>query len=358
VVGQIDLIYGIRDIIHELTFVWANNFIMCKKFGLAVLVAFLLAQTLWAQPLSRFQHKKVNFEGDTVHILIKSELGDEGKAKPLFLFLQGSLPIPLCVFGSQGAYGVFPFKTDSLLKFYHIAIVGKPGVPVAMPEGKLRPDMTYIDSATRQYPKAYSDRNYLGYYVRRNQAVLTHLLKLPMLSKDKLVIAGHSEGSTTAAKLASVDKRVTHVIYAGGNPLGRMNTILARTRQQDDSLGTGAKDEFAYWEAVVADSTSLDASQGDTYRATYSNSIPPITYLMALKIPVLVTYGTKDLATPFLDYLHLETIRKKRTNFTYHTYVGLDHNFFGILPNGQPNYSDFNWDKVAFGWARWLAGKK
>ena len=42
------------------------------------------------------------------------------------------------------------------------------------------------------------------------------------VAKSKLVLAGHSEGSTIAAKLATKNNKVTHLIYSGGNPNGRV----------------------------------------------------------------------------------------------------------------------------------------
>ena len=53
--------------------------------------------------------------------------------KPLFLFIQGSLPVPLIMSydenGKKGRLNVFGFNTDSLTKDFHVAIIGKPGVP-------------------------------------------------------------------------------------------------------------------------------------------------------------------------------------------------------------------------------------
>ena len=56
---------------------------------------------------------------DTVDILIKSKKGEELRPKPLLLFCQGSLPIPLLVKynenGKQGVYNVFVFLKQIVL---------------------------------------------------------------------------------------------------------------------------------------------------------------------------------------------------------------------------------------------------
>ena len=49
-------------------------------------------------------------------------------------------------------------------------------------------------------------------------------------------------------------------------------------------------------------------------------------------------------------------IRQNKNNFTFNSYIGLEHNFFPLTETGQPNYEKFNWDNVANEW--WLWTKK
>ena len=98
----------------------------------------------------------------------------------------------------------------------------------------------------------------------------------------------------------------------------------------------------------------MDATKGDTDKATYEFSYPPIDYLLKLKIPVLVSYGTKDYSAPFNDYLRVEVIRRKKSNFHFNPVFGTEHNYFPLLDDGKPNYEIFNWDNVALTWLRWL----
>jgi hypothetical protein len=183
-----------------------------------------------------FRHLKTIYNGDTIHILIKSKKGNEYKKKPLFLFCQGSLPIPLIIKyddnGKKGIYNVFVFDPDSLSADYHLAIISKPYVPIIADKKFLNADFTFHDTtandtATR-FPKKYIERNLLDYYVKRNIAVINFLQKLKWISKNELVVAGHAEGSTIAAKLALVCPKVTRCIYSGGNPLGRILSVVGR----------------------------------------------------------------------------------------------------------------------------------
>ena len=304
-----------------------------------------------------FRHLKTVYKGDTVDILIKSKKGEELKRKPLLLFCQGSLPIPLIIKydenGKQGIYHVFVFNPDSLSNEYHLAIIGKPYIPLIVDQKSLNNDMTFTDS-TKGFPKKYIERNLLDYYVDRNIEVIKFLQQQNWISKNKLVVAGHSEGSTVAAKLALKFPRVTQLIYASGNPLGRILTIIEQGRVGETDTTQYAENTLQDFKNIVDSSTNMYTKSGDTYRATYEFSIPPMQYLQKLKIPVLVCYGTKDIGTPFNDYFRVEMIREKKKNFTFKAYIGLDHNFFPLMPNDETNYDIFNWDKVATDWRQWL----
>jgi pimeloyl-ACP methyl ester carboxylesterase len=169
-------------------------------------------------------------------------------------------------------------------------------------------------------------------------------------------VAGHSEGSTIAAKLASVFPKVTHLVYSGGNPMGRILTTIERLRAVETDSTRDAEMQFDYWQKVVSDPNNMNAN-GDTYKVTYDFSIPPIEYLRKLRIPVLISYGTKDAGSPYNDYLRVESITQKKTNFTFKAYIGTEHNYFPVKPNGQIDYDTFNWDKVADDWRSWLLQK-
>ena len=153
-------------------------------------------------------------------------------------------------------------------------------------------------------------------------------------------------------------KNATHLIYSGGNPMGRILSIIEQNRAYEtdtDSTRYG-EDNINYWADIVANKDDMNSSKGDTYKATFEFSEPMITYLEKLKIPVLVTYGTKDWSSPYNDLLRVNTIRQNKSNFTFKAYIGTDHNFFPLTNDNQPDYNIFNWDKVANDWLKWLNG--
>jgi hypothetical protein len=235
-------------------------------FILCFLIAWnnLFGQTKTPQEFG-FRSIVFKYKTDNVDILVKSKKGEEELPKPLFFFCQGSLPIPLIKYNENEVYGIFPFNTDSLLGKYHILIVSKPYIPLIADTKSLSPSFNFIDSSGK-FPKEYSDRNLLSYYVSRNIEVIKYLQNQKWVTKTQLVIAGHSEGSTVAAKMASEYKKITHLIYAGGNPFGRIMTMVGQSRESEtntDSTRFG-EDEIKYWESVVKD--------------RYNVSPPPIPY--------------------------------------------------------------------------------
>lgn len=306
-----------------------------------------------------FRYLQMRYKGDPVGILVKSKVGEEQIRKPLFFFCQGSLPIPLMIRynkdGSDTIANVFPFSDlDRLLSNFHLAIVGKPYIPLIVDEKLLNNDGTYSDS-TKQFPKKYIENNLLSYYTNRDIAVIEFLRKQSFVSKNKLVVAGHSEGSAIAAKIAYSYPKVSQLVYSGGNPLGRMMTIISRARASETDSSKQVDLVFKNWEDIVAAPKNMDGS-GDTNKGTFEFSYPqPMTYLLKLKIPVLITFGTKDYGLiQSVDYFRLETIRLHKTNFTFKDYKGVEHNFFPVRPNGEINYDVYNWDRVANDWSDWL----
>ena len=219
-----------------------------------------------------FRHIQTVYKGDTVDVLIKSKKGEEQKRKPLFLFCQGSQPIPLIMTykdqaGKTGIYNVFVFNPDSLSERYHLVMINKPYVPLIYEADKLGPGQTYAD-ASGKYPRKYIERNLLDYYVGRNIAVTKYLQTLSWVGNDELVVAGHSEGASIAARMAFEDLGITRLIYSGGNPFGRILSMIEQQRAREtDSVRSGEM-MIDNWKAVVDDPSNMDALNGDANKAT------------------------------------------------------------------------------------------
>lgn len=320
---------------------------------------FLLSKTFaLAQKIPEdfgYRHIKLKYLDDPVDIIVISKPGEEKMAKLLFLFCQGSLPQPVVKYDETGLYGTLPFNETPFLDDFHIVIIGKPFIPIISNVNKLGKNYMFLkDKENVIPPKGYIDRNYLDYYVFRNNAILKQLFKERWVKTNQLLVAGHSEGSSIVAKMATLNKKITHVIYSGGNPYGRITSILEQSRSfENDSLPQGEK-VFEHWKKVVQNPSEIQYNGGDTFKATYSFSMPQRDNLLQLKIPVLVTYGTQDWNVSFNDLFQIEAIREHKKNFSFKSYVGLEHNYFPKNKEGIVDETLHNWGKIAEDWMDWL----
>lgn len=296
-----------------------------------------------------YRHLVVRVGADSVHLLVLSAPGEAQVRKPVLLWAQGSLPVPLVLYDNKGAYPVFPFHPKAVLKNCHLVIVSKPGIPLtANVEGK-DPNQMF---RTGTPPAYYCARNYLGYYVRRDEAVLRYLKRQPWVAANRVLIGGHSEGSALVARLAAVPGLVSRGIYLSGSPLGRALTEVARNAFNPDTTAADVEQGFAKWQRAVASPTQNDCTQGDSPKNTYSHGQSNLPYLLGARVPLFIGYGTRDDAAVANDYLRIEAIRLHKTNLTFRAYVGREHNFFGFK-NGKVNFDDFYWDRVGQEFLLW-----
>lgn len=304
-----------------------------------------------------YRHLRMRYQRDTVDILVLSKKGEELKRKPILFFAQGSLPKPLLLYNEHGAYPVFVFAklNSQYLDNYHLAIAGKPGVPVVANTKALQPNFTYNDPRTGLPPVAYCQRNYLEYYVARNQAVLRYLARQPWVDARDISAAGHSEGTAIVARMARHPGPLRRVIYLNGSPLGRLPIIMAGLRRSDADSAI-AENELRHWRQVVANPRACDCTipnDSNLNLASFSETQSPLQDLLHSRIPVFVGYGTRDDAVGQNDYLRLEAVRAGKTNLTFQAYPGLEHNFAG-LTNGQVDYDKWHWDRVARDFFAWM----
>lgn len=327
---------------------------MMRILGLVLTLHLWLAGAVGAQtaPARRtpeefgYRHMVVMFGRDSVDVLVLSQPGEEKQRKPLLFWVQGSLPTPLVLYNKRGAFPVFPFHPKAVLKTCHLVVVSKPGIPLTADVEGRDPNRMFRETAPPPY---YCARNYLDYFVRRDVALLRYFKKQPWVDDAHVVAAGHSQGSTIVAYLAAVPGLVSRAVYLSGNPLGQLMSILAQTREANDSVATAAT--FQRWQYAV-DHPAVADCVGDDPRNMVGFGAPPLPVLLRAKVPVFVGYGTRDQGVAGDDYLRLECIRLHKTNFTFREYVGREHNFFGFK-GGKINYDDFYWDAVGEEFLRW-----
>lgn len=267
-----------------------------------------------------FRHIKLKYLDDPVDVIIISKPGEARIAKPLFMYCQESLPKPVIKYSEKGLYDVVPFNEQMLLDDFHIVIVGKPFIPIISNVDKLSLDFLFLKDQQKTIPpRGYSDRNYLDYYVFRNNSILKQLFKYRWVKTSKLVLVGQGEGSSIAVKMATLNKKITHLIFSGGNPYGNVATQLQKGSLNQKNNQCSEEILLKYKE-VVTTATGIEYDQLETSKAFFSFSLPQRENLMSLKIPILMCYQSDHLSRIFNELFQLEVIRERKQNIDFYTY--------------------------------------
>ncbi len=306
-----------------------------------------------------YRHIKLKYLDDPVDVIVISKQGEERIAKPLFFFCQGSLPQPVVKYDENGLYETLPFDEELFLKHFHIVIIGKPFIPIICNASKLGKDFMFLKDHEKQIPpKEYTDRNYLDYYVFRNNSILKQLFKYRWVKTSQLLVGGHCEGSSIAVKMAVLNKKITHLIYSAGNPYGKMASILEQSRSTKTDALSRSENVIDRWKNIVKSSTEIQYTGAESSKAIYSFSLPQRDNLLQLKIPVLMCYGTKDWGVSFNDLFQIEAIRERKSNIVFKSYTGLLHTYCLQNADGFTEIESCNWDSAALDWLGWWQQNK
>ena len=289
-------------------------------------------------------------------------LGSEtNNPKPVFLFFQGSLPIPLFIdFGQKGtaivAGGVTNFDMHAIIQQYHLIVISMPHTPIVAPESHLNSSYCYLPDPNqpRRFSAAFHASDHLDRYVERAIIVWNWLKRQSWVQQNGLVVAGHSQGSKVAGRFALREKDVERIGLFAANPFGRMDQFVREARvdaqkgkisweQADQKM----QDQYDFYQKAV-DSTAVKA----VYRTTQSFSQIFLHDWLKLEIPIYLAYGTEDRTSDLCDLVPLFFIQAGKNNLTFKRYLQLEHNFFEV-ENERPNYEKAHWPAVMQAFVDW-----
>ncbi len=285
--------------------------------------------------------------------------------KPIFLWCQGSLPVPLfCEIENYGNYffggGVSNFNYTEIAKEYHLVIISMPKTPIIGKKENLNAGFQYVPNPEkpRSFLREYIEADYLENYVDRALKVLEFLKLQNWVDHKKLIVAGHSQGSKITTKIAVKNSDVTHIGLFSANPFGRIDQYVREARldaqlgniswEKADSL---MNDNYKFYEqANNEDSIRIDPSlkAWKTFTETYYDD------WLSLDIPIYLAYGTEDRTSDLCDIVPLFFIEKGKNNLTLKRHLGLEHNFFELKENGRANHEKGHWKEVMEEFIKWI----
>lgn len=239
-------------------------------------------------------HFQLKSKNDTIDFIVVDTTTYQ--KKPVFLFCQGSLPLPLFFqTTTKQTYmigGVVSnFDLAEIRKHYHLVIISMPKTPVVVDEKNLDPSYAYIPDTSnrRQYSRAYLEADYLDNYRQRVEKVLNFLRKQNWVDNSRLVVAGHSQGSKVAVEIALKNKHVTQMGLFGANPFGRIDQFVRKARKDAEKgkmtweqADQEMESNYAYYREIFRTSPE----EYPTVNTWKSFSTPQIDDWMKIKIPM------------------------------------------------------------------------
>jgi len=302
-------------------------------------------------------------EKDTINFIVVDTVLNQ--KKPVFLWCQGSLPIPLfCEIENYGYYfiggGVSSFDYEKISKVYNLVIISMPKTPVLVKKEHLNTGYQYIPNSDNpnEFLTEYVEADYLENYVKRASIVLDFLKKKNWVNNDKLVVSGHSQGTKIATKIALQNNDVTHLGLFAANPFGRIDQYVREARLNAqlgkiswDKADSLMKKNYEFYQRInnedsVKANPSLKAWK--TFTETYYDD------WLTLDIPIYLAYGTEDRTSDLCDIVPLFFIEKNKNNLTLKRYIGLEHNFFEVSENGKTNHEKGHWKDVMQEFVNWI----
>lgn len=298
-------------------------------------------------------------ENDTIDFIIADTVLNV--QKPILLFCQGSLPVPLFV--DVGNNKIIPlslsnFDLENIKKYYHLVVISMPKTPLIADIKSLSDQYYYLgDTINSQISKEFFLADKLENYVNRANIVLDYLSNKNFIDNSKLVVCGHSQGSRIAPSIAESNKNITHLGLFAYSYERRIDVMIEKIRVQAqkgeitwekaDSLQANLYDFYKR----VQDDDSIKSSPHLTSWRSFSTT--SIDELAKLKIPVYIANGTEDRGRTNTDIIPLYFIEQGKTNYVIRRYPGLDHNFFPIVDE-KPDHKNGEWNNVMNEFIEWV----
>ncbi|MCU7617282.1 hypothetical protein NZ698_08730 [Chryseobacterium sp. PBS4-4] len=283
--------------------------------------------------------------------------------KPVFLWCQGSLPYPFYINSKdEGIWliggGISNFDVSKIVKNYHLVIISMPETPLIADENEINDSYWYVgNSKDKNTPTLeFQKSDYLENYVDRGLKVLKFLKKQKWVDNDRIIIAGHSQGSKVATKLAATNKNVSKLGLFSANPFGRIDQNIRDYRKDAeqkkiswDEANKGIEAEYQ----IFKDAQNPEIlKQKPDLLAWKSFSVPLLDDWLNFNKPIYLAYGTNDIASDLNDIVPLYFIREHKENLTLKRYLNLEHNFFEV-EDGRPNHDKPHWEEVMNDFVTW-----
>lgn len=286
------------------------------------------------------------------------------KQKPLLIYLDGSGSLPLFQLTKNGIASSIAINFTTLSEKYHILILSKPGVPFS--------DSVYKDDEGHtlyEDSPIYTKYLSLDWRVNATQLAINTIQKDCQIDTNRIIVFGISEGVQVASKLASINKKITHLILFVGNGLNQFFDFIIQNRLNAQRGVISFKESqrnidslHMIYRDIVANPLSTDKFwYGHTYlRWSSFCKSNPTEQLKNLNIPIYIVAASNDDNTSVLgmDYLHLSSLAAQKSNITYKVYP-YNHSLmeFTYEETGKIKDVKYHMNSIVDMSFEWLEGK-
>ncbi len=250
--------------------------------------------------------------------------------------------------GSYWYNSLTSFDFSYLPDNYLFVIVAKPGFGFFGP------------SSSKNIPAIYWEKTSLMDRVIRADIALKHIQKYIIRKPESVAVFGYSEGFYVAAKLATINKSITHLgIGGGGGTTDFYDFILdnqkavARGKLDIDTAVQANAKIIAAMHGIMDHADSTAFKYGYSYKRWASFAIPAIESLVKLKIPIYQVHGSDDESTPIESayVVPIEFARLRKNNLTFTVYPRADHS----LTERKNGKEIPHWDEMLNKFFNWVA---
>ena len=298
-----------------------------------------------------FQEHGIVTDNDTIFFYLNRKADSE--PKNLVLYLQGTSPDPLFSIeeenGKLNSYRWFPGDYNLLDDSYSFVVIGKTGIPTVLEEG--------IEKNIAKYQKF----NSLDNRVFKADTVINYIYDNLFDSLESVIVYGHSEGAPVAAKLGTINKRITHIGFWAGNALPDYFDFILFNTKALNSGKLSSKEAFNNIEEILKEfkeiaenPTDISYKEDDDYtnKRWWSYAEPPINHLLKIDVPIFVQVAGNDNSAPIEStfLIPLEFTRIGKTNLTFKVCNECDHGFGIEKENGE--FVD-KWSEVFQDFIKW-----
>jgi hypothetical protein len=324
------------------------------------------AQKVYKVKESYFIEKSVRFtQSDTIRYLVNQT--HFSKVKPTIIYFNGSYPTPLLIDWEDGYLGMAPFTYfdfEKLLPYFNLVLISKPHTPVMAKISQIVNNAFVPDlSNPTRFDVNFVNCNNLNYLGKRGHFLIKKLLMSKEIESKTLALIGHSQGGIEAARVAKLNKSVTHVVMLNSAAYGRLQHIAT---QNYIDFSSGKIDAAQYREnrtKILREFQSSLERNRRNMRSLESDALDKITIdfanhsaqdLLKTKANVLYISSTRDIAGLYADQLVLDCMRSGKMNVTAMVHENFEHSFFEVLPDGEINYEKDIWDLIFTDIVSWI----